>query len=40
MEQNSNQILLNMKNIYKFKGVIGLSANNGDIYQENIDNNP
>jgi len=38
--QISNQILLDMKNIYEFKDIIGVSANNGEIYQENIDDNP
>ncbi len=31
MEQNSNQILMDMKNIYKFRDILGLSANYGDI---------
>ncbi len=40
MEQSSNQILIDMRNIYKFKDIIELSANRRNIYQENIDNNP
>ena len=40
MEQNSNQILMDMKNIYQFKDIIELSTNNVDIYQENIDSIP
>ena len=27
MEQNSNQILIDMKNIYKFKDILELSGN-------------
>lgn len=40
MEQNSNQILLDMKNIYEFRDIIEISMNISDIYQEIIDNNP
>ena len=40
MEQNSNQILMDMKNIYKFKDIIEFSNNSSDIYQGIIDNNP
>ncbi len=40
MEQSSNQILIDMKNIYKFKDIIELSNDRSDIYQKIIDNNP
>ena len=40
MEQSSNQILIDMQNIYKFKDIIEVSMNSSDIYQEIIDNNP
>ena len=40
MEQNSNQILLDMQNIYKFKDIIEFSKNSSDTYQGIIDNNP
>ena len=40
MEQSSNQILMDMKNIYKFKDIIGLSTISTDIHQEIIDNIP
>ena len=40
MHQSSNQILIDMKNIYEFKDIIELSTNSSEIYQENIDNNP
>jgi len=40
MEQNSNQILLDMQNIYEFRDIIELSTNNREIYQEIIDSNP
>ncbi len=40
MVQNSNQILINMRNIYKFRDIIELSGNPNDIYIENTDNNP
>jgi hypothetical protein len=31
MEQSSNQILIDMKNIYEFKDILEFSANNGDV---------
>ncbi len=40
IEQSSNQILIDMKNIYEFKDIIELSTNGSDIYQQNIDNSP
>ncbi len=40
MHQNSNQILIDMKNIYQFRDDIELMADNGYIYQENIDSIP
>lgn len=40
MVKNSNQILIDMKNIYKFKDIIEISGNNMAIHLENIDNNP
>ena len=40
MHQSSNQILVDMKNIYKFKDIIEISVNNVAIGLENIDNNP
>jgi len=40
MHQSSNQILVDMKNIYKFRDIIEFTENDKDIYQENIDNNP
>jgi len=40
MEQNSNQILMGMQNIYKFKDIIEFSENSSDGYQEIIDINP
>jgi len=40
MEQSSNQILLDMKNIYEFREIIELSGNVGDINKKNIHNNP
>jgi hypothetical protein len=40
MIQNSNQILIDMRNIYEFRDIIEFSANSKDIYKENIDNNP
>jgi hypothetical protein len=30
MEQSSNQILIDMKNIYEFKDILEFSANSGD----------
>ncbi len=39
MVQNSNQILMNMKNIYKFREILEFSGNNVAIALENIDNN-
>jgi hypothetical protein len=40
MEQNSNQILLDMKNIYEFRDIIEFSINSGGIYQVKSDINP
>jgi hypothetical protein len=40
IEQSSNQILMDMKNIYEFRDIIEVSMNSSDIYQEIIDNNP
>ena len=40
MEQSSNQILMDMKNIYEFRDIIEVLMNSSDIYQEIIDNNP
>ena len=40
IEQSSNQILMDMKNIYEFRDIIEVSMNSSDIYQESIDNNP
>jgi len=40
MEQTSNQILMDMKNIYEFKDIIEFSKNSSDIHQGIIDNNP
>jgi hypothetical protein len=40
MEQSSNQILIDMQNIYKLKDIIELSSNHGEKYPENIDSNP
>jgi hypothetical protein len=31
MEQSSNQILIDMKNIYEFKDILEFSANSGDV---------
>ena len=40
MLKNSNQILIDMRNIYEFKDILELSGNNMAIHLENIDNNP
>ncbi len=40
MVQSSNQILIDMKNIYEFRDIIEFPINGSDIYQEIIDNNP
>ena len=40
MHQSSNQILLDMKNIYEFRDIIEFSTNIGEIYHVNTDNNP
>lgn len=40
MLQSSNQILVDMRNIYEFRDIIEFSANSRDTYQEIIDNNP
>ena len=40
MVQNSNQILIDMKNIYEFRDIMVFSVNSKGIYQENTDNIP
>ena len=40
IEQNSNQILLDMKNVYEFKDIIRFSNDRSDIHQKIIDNIP
>jgi len=38
--QNSNQILIDIKNIYEFKDIIRFSNDRSDIHQKIIDNIP
>ena len=40
MEQSSNQILIDMKNIYEFKDIIEFSNDRSDIHLKIIDNIP
>ena len=40
MHQSSNQILIDMRNIYKFRDILEFSGNKTAMHLENIDNNP